>query len=671
MPRHSSLPLAQGIIGVVRGRTDQPMMTPALQEKLDQLPATPGVYLMKDMVGDVLYVGKAASLRSRVRSYFQPGADLHPRTRLLVERVRDLDFVIADSELEAIVLEFNLIQKYRPRYNVRNRDDKSYLYIRIDLKEEFPALYLVRQRVIVDDGARYFGPYPSTRPMWDTIRLLRRVFGVCQRLVIPAKKTTGANGFRTASGREMNPLSRGARLRPCLDYSIGRCLGPCAGVVSSEDYRKAIRQVCDFLDGKYDFVLKQLRQDMVRAAEEQRFEHAARSRDQMAALERTLEEQRVVLTAGNKRSPLAEADAIGYAFREDTACMAVIQVRTGRISGQDNFLLTAVSGVPAAEVLNEFVKQHYQQTASLPRRVLLPAAIEDAGAVAELLSRRRGSKVKLEAPQRGDSRDLVGMAIDNAEHHLRVELERESVERRRGQEAVADLQNVLHLGVTPRRVEAFDISNIQGTNAVGSMIVFENGQPKRSDYRRFRIQIGEGEPNDYGMMHEVLSRRLRAAVSGNVKFQHLPDLMLVDGGIGQLNVALRAMESLGLHLPVAALAKEHEEVYLPGNPVPVSLPEHSRALHLLQRVRDEAHRFAISYHRTLRAKEIRESVLDGIPGVGAARKRKLLTHFHSLKRLREAPLEKIASVAGCSAELAGRIAAALADGANEEGAPPS
>jgi len=644
------------------------MVTPALQEKLDQIPTTPGVYLMKDVVGDVLYVGKAASLRNRVRSYFQPGADLHPRTRLLVERVRDLDFVVAESELEAIVLEFNLIQKYQPRYNVRNRDDKSYLYIRIDFREEFPALYLVRQRVIVNDGARYFGPYPSTRPMWNTIRLLRRVFGVCQRLVIPAKKSVGGSSFRTPSGRELNPLSRGMRVRPCLDYYLGRCLGPCAGVVSPEEYQRAVRRVCDFLDGKYDFVLKQLRREMTRASEEQRFEQAARIRDQISALERTLEEQHVVLTAGNKRSPLADVDAVGYALREDTACMAVIQVRNGRISGQESFLLTAVSGVPAAEVLNEFVKQHYQQTASLPRRVLLPAEIDDAGAVEQLLSGRRGTKVRLEAPQRGDSRDVVRMAIDNAEHHLRVELERESAEQRRGQEAVADLQNVLHLAVSPRRIEAFDISNIQGTNAVGSMIVFENGQPKRSDYRRFRIQIGEGKPNDYGMMHEVLSRRLRAAVSGNVKFQHLPDLMLVDGGIGQLNVALAAMDSLDLQLPVAALAKEHEEVYLPGNPIPTSLPDHSRALHLLQRVRDEAHRFAVSYHRTLRAREIRESVLDDIPGVGAKRKQRLLSHFHSLRRLREAPAEEIASVARCSAELASRILAALADDAEGDGA---
>jgi len=630
------------------------MVSPALQEKLDQIPAAPGVYLFKDVVGDVIYVGKALVLRNRVRSYFQPGADLHPRTQLLVARVRDLDFIVAESELEAIVLEFTLIQKHRPRFNVRSRDDKSYLYLRIDLREEFPALYLVRQRVIANDGARYFGPYPSTRAMWDTIRLVRRVFGVCQRFVIPAKKTlTGADVGA------LNPVSRRIRMRPCLDYHLKRCLGPCAGAVSSDEYRRAVRKAGDFLDSKHDFVLKQLRQEMERASAEQRFEHAARFRDQIAALERTLEEQHIVLSEGDRRSPHFEADAIGCAFQEDTACMAVVQVRNGRISGQDSFLLTAVSGVSAAEVVNEFVKQHYQQATFAPRRMLLPYEIEDATAVEQLLAQRRGTKVRLETPQRGEGRELVRRATENAEHHLRVELERESAEQRRGQEAVGDLQKALALPVTPRRIEAFDISNIQGTNAVGSMIVFENGLAKRSDYRRFRIQIGQGEPNDYAMMHEVLSRRLKAAVSGNVKFAHLPDLMLVDGGAGQLKMALSAMESLDLQLPVAALAKEHEEIYLPARSAPISLPEHSRALHLLQRVRDEAHRFAVSYHRTLRAKEVRESVLDGVPGVGEKRKQRLLSHFHSLRKLREASVDEIASTAGCSQEIAERILAAL------------
>jgi len=625
-----------------------------LQNKLDQLPSTPGVYLMKDVVGDVIYVGKASSLRSRVRSYFQPAADLHPRVQSLVERVHDLEFVVADSEVEALILEFNLIQKYRPRFNVRYRDDKSYQYIRIDLEEPFPALCIVRQRAIGRDGARYFGPYPSSRPMWQTIRLVQRLFGICQRSAVVPKAPKPGRSLRRVRGCTWDPTSGKQRPRPCLDYYTQRCLGPCAGAATPEEYQKAVRQVCDFLDGKQEVVLTRLRREMEEASEGLRFEQAARIRDRIEAIERTLAEQHVVLPRKE------DVDAIGYALQEDTGCMTVLQVRQGRMIGQEHHVLAGVSGVPAAEVLNEFAKQHYQKVAAAPRRVLIPLEVEDAAGVEELLSARRGGRVGLAVPKRGEGRKLVEMAVENAEHHLRALLNQEGAERRRGQEAAADLQKLLGLAVTPRRIEAFDISNIHGKMAVGSMIVFEDGQARRSDYRRFRIQLGEGEPNDYAMMHEVLSRRLKAAVSGNVKFQHLPDLLLVDGGPGQLNTALRAMGSLGLRLPAAGLAKEHESIYLPGQAAPLQPPAHSRALHLLQRVRDEAHRFALSYHHALRAREARESILDEVPGVGEKRKQKLLSYFHSLRRLSRASAEEIARVAGCSAELADRIIAALA-----------
>lgn len=626
-----------------------------LEEQLDHLPTTPGVYLFRDVVGDVLYVGKASSLRARVRSYFQPGADLHARVSSLVERVHDVDFVVADSEVEALVLEFNLIQRYRPRFNVRYRDDKSYQYIRIDVNEPFPALCIVRQRAIEPDGARYFGPYPSSRAMWETIRLVRRLFGICQRSVVAAKTPRpGKRGkVRRVAGCTWDPLGGKLRPRPCLDYYTKRCLGPCVGAVSAEEYQRAVRQVIGFLDGKQELVLGELRAEMEAAADELRFEQAARLRDQIQALERTLAEQHAVLPGRE------DVDVLGYALRADTGCITVLQVREGRMSGQEHHLLAGVSGVPAAEVLNEFAKQHYQKAASAPRRALLPLAIEDAAAIEELLTARRDRRVRLEVPRRGRGRKLVEMAMENAEYHLRSLLQQEGEERRRGQEAVADLQKLLALAVAPRRIEAFDISNLQGKTAVGSMIVFEDGLAKRGDYRRFRIQV-EGEPNDYAMMHEVLSRRLKAAVSGNVKFAHLADLLLVDGGLGQLKAALAAMEALGLRLPVAGLAKEHEDIYLPGRSTPLQLPAHSRALHLLQRVRDEAHRFALAYHRTLRAREARESVLDQIPGVGEKRKQRLLSHFHSLSKLRQAAAEEIAEAAGCSTALARRIAAALA-----------
>ncbi|MDH4179678.1 MAG: excinuclease ABC subunit UvrC [Armatimonadota bacterium] len=601
-----------------------------LQEKLDQLPANPGVYLFKDAAGDIIYVGKAQSLRARVRSYFSPGADLSPRVRLLVQQVEDLDFIIADSHGEALVLEFTLIQKHQPRFNVRYRDDKSYPYIRIDLREPFPSLCVVRR--MRRDGARYFGPFPSTKSMWRAVGLARRLFGIRQTLVASAKKRGGCS---------WKP-ERGHRPRPCLEYFIERCLAPCAeGFTTPEEYGRAVRQVCDLLDGKHEYVLAQLRADMDRAAGDLHYEAAARLRDRIAALQTTLEGQKVVSSRGE------DLDVLGHALREDTASVAVFEIREGRLVAQEHYLLEGVAGTPAAEVLNEFAKQHYQKVAAAPRRVLLPAAIGDASVIEELLQERRRAKVVVHVPKRGEKKKLVEMAQENAEHHLRTVLERESAERRRGEEAVGDLQKALGLPVPPRRIEAFDISNVRGKHAVGAMIVFEDGHPRRSEYRRYRIRVADGTPNDYGMMREVLSRRLKAAVSGNVKFQHLPDLLLVDGGAGQLGVAMQAMQELGFGMPAAGLAKEHEHVYLPGRKTPISLPEHSRALHLLQRVRDEAHRFAISYHRSLHAREARESVLDDIPGIGARRKERLLRRFRTLGRLREASAEEIAQAAGC------------------------
>ncbi|HUU55559.1 MAG TPA: excinuclease ABC subunit UvrC [Armatimonadota bacterium] len=614
-------------------------LTATLDEKIEELPDLPGVYLYKDVSGDVLYVGKAQSLRSRVRSYFQPSADLEPRKQLMIDQVRDLDFVVLESEREALILEFTLIQKHRPRYNVRYRDDKSYPYIRIDPRDEYPALCVVRQRAVARDGARYFGPYLSTRAMWQTIRLLRRVFGLCQRAIVSAKRRSGCT---------WTP-AKGPRKRPCLDYHLGQCLGPCVGAVTPEEYQQVAAQVCDFLDGRYDHVLAQLRKQMERAAADMRFEAAGNLRDQIESLEATVSRQRVVSPAGG------DADALGYALREDTACMAVLQIREGRVVGQDNHLLNGVSGVSAAEVVNEFAKLYYQKVADAPREVLLPIGIDDADTLAGLLGERRGARVRVFAPKRGAKKDLVSMAMENAAQHLRTILERESAERRRGEEAVSDLQKVLSLPVPPHRIEAFDISNVSGTQAVGSMIVFQDGQPKKSEYRRFRIRLSEGQPNDYEMMREILSRRLKAAVSGNVKFQHLPDLLLVDGGPGQLAVAAKAMEELELRMPAAGLAKEHEHVYIPGRRAAISLPAHSRALHLLQRLRDEAHRFALSYHRSLRARRARESVLDEIPGIGPTRKQKLIRRFGTIGRLRAASAEQIAEAAGCSREVAAAV----------------
>ncbi len=610
--------------------------THRLQAQLEQLPAEPGVYLFKDIAGDIIYVGKAQSLRPRVRSYFQPSADLPPRLQLLVEQASDLDFFVAASDLEALVLEFGLIQKHRPRFNVRYRDDKSYPYLRVDPRAPFPSLCVVRR--MLPDGARYFGPFPSTRSMWRTIRLVRRLFGIRQSLVATVKKRGGCS---------WKP-ERGSRKRPCLEYFIKQCLGPCvAGLTTGEVYANVVREVCDFLDGRHQQVLARLKGEMERAAAQLRYEAAARIRDQIGAIEAVLAGQRVM------SSRRRDADAIGYALREDTGCLAVLQIREGRLIAQEYQLLEGVSGVPAPEVLNEFVKQHYQRAAAAPQRVLLPAPIEDAAAVAKLLRERGGTGVRIWAPLRGEMAGLVRMAMENAEHHLRAVLEQESGAALRGEEAVADLRKVLGLPVPPHRIEAFDISNISGKQAVGSMIVFEAGHPKTSDYRRFRIRLGDDRaPDDYQMMREVLARRLKAAVSGNVRFERLPDLLLVDGGPGQLALAVRAMDELSLRIPAAGLAKQHEHIYVPGRKAPISLPEHSRALHLLQRLRDEAHRFALAYHRRLRALALRASVLDDIPAIGPRRKQKLLRHFRTLTALQQASPAEIALVAACTEETA-------------------
>ena len=615
----------------------------ALHEKIAELPARPGAYLFKDVAGAILYVGKARSLRSRVRSYFLPSADLGPRKRLLVDQVRDLDFVVAASEREALALEFNLIQKHRPPFNVRYSDDKSYPYIRIDLREDYPAICVVRQHAVARDGARYFGPYSSSRAMWQTIRFLRRVFAVCHRSVVSGKRRSGCT---------WNP-AKGPRTRPCLDYHIGRCLGPCVGAVSSEEYRRVIGQVCDFLEGKYGHVLGQLREEMSRAAGDTKYELAARIRDQIASLEETMSRQRVVAPTGG------DADALGYALREDIGCLAVLQIREGRLVAQSNQLMEGVSGAEAAEIVNELTKLHYQKVPDAPREVLLPVEIDDAQPVSELLGERRSANVRVFAPKRGRKREPVRMAMENAEQHLRAMLERDSLTHRRAEEAVAELQDVLALPVPPRRIEAFDISNVSGAQAVGSMIVFRNGRPQSDEYRRFRIRLQHGQPNDYEMMREVLSRRLQAAVSGNVKFERLPDLIVVDGGKGQLGVTMEAMRELDLSIPAAGLAKEHEYVYRPGRAAPISPPAHSKALHLLQRVRDEAHRFALTYHRSLRARRARESVLDDVPGIGPARKQRLLRHFKTLGKLRAASVEEIADAARCPLRVAQAVAEQL------------
>ena len=620
--------------------------SPTLQEKLDSLPARPGAYLMKDAAGKVIYVGKAQSLRSRVRSYFQPGQELSGQKSAMVERIADLDWIVTDSEIEALILEFNLVQRHRPRYNVRLRDDKRYPYIKVTVNEGFPRLVVVRN--MERDGARYFGPYTSTKAMWETVRLVRRIFGVRQALVASVKKRGGCN---------WQPGEK--RARPCLNFHLRQCLAPCVGEVSPEEYRRMVERAMLFLDGRADKLLDDLRARMEQAAAELRFEEAARLRDKIAAVERTTEGRKMALPGGG------DADVIAQWLQEDEASVVVFAIRDGKLVGQEHYLLDGASGVPAHEVLGDFVRQYYGRAAFVPAQVLVAEPVPDADLVAQWLSQRRGGKVTVRAPRRGDRKHLLTLAADNARMHLEQYHAREGAEERRGREAVRDLREVLELPVAPQRIEAYDISTIGGRDSVGSMVVFEDGRPKKADYRHFRIRGESAGPDDYAMMREVLARRLRAArgtaaLGCDRKFARLPDLMLVDGGKGQLAVATAARDELRLSFPVAALAKEHDWIYLERRSQPVILPSHSRALHLLQRVRDEAHRFAQAYHRTLRARQTRESVLDDVPGVGPTLKRRLLAHFGGLARIGGASVEEIAAVPGVGRKVAEAVREHLA-----------
>ncbi|MDI3281354.1 MAG: excinuclease ABC subunit UvrC [Bacillota bacterium] len=618
-----------------------------LAVKLAALPASPGVYLMKDGAGEVLYVGKAASLRQRVRSYFQKGASLSPRVRTMMERVQDLDYIVVNSEVEALILEANLIREYSPRYNVRLKDDKRYPYVRVGMNEPFPSLAIVRRPR--EDGARYFGPFAAPGALRETLTVLRRCFPIrtCRQEIPP----------------------EGKQGRPCLNYHIRRCSAPCAGLVGQEEYRRAVEQFCAALAGRAQQLLAALRAEMEEAAERLEFERAALLRDRIAALERSWTRQSVVSASD------VDEDVIGLAVdrAHDLACAQVFQVREGRVTGQEHFFLEEVAEASLPQVASAFIKQYYAGSSYLPAQILLAEEPEEREALEEWLSLqaqgRGGSeppaqgrpgadrpRVRIRSPARGEGRQRVELAGRNAELLLKEELARLAVAEGRAQEALSELKERLKLPRLPQRIEAYDISTIQGAEAVGSLVVFAGGRPRKSDYRRFRIRSVQGQ-NDFAMLEEVIRRRFARSEENPAQ---KPDLILVDGGKGQLNAVLSALRELGVEdVPAVGLAKEEEEIFLEGRSEPVVLPRDSQALHLLQHIRDEAHRFAVGYHRRLHRKESLRSLLDLIPGVGPQRKKALLRHFPSLQALRRATVEELALVPGISRRLAEEIAAFL------------
>jgi excinuclease ABC subunit C len=615
-------------------------VTPELEATLKRLPDRPGVYLMKDARGDVLYVGKAQSLRHRVRSYWQkqtPTMGEGHRIRSVVDRIADVEVTEVDSVSEALLLEANLIKRFKPRFNVRLKDDKSYPYIKVTLADDFPRVE--RTRKLVNDGSRYFGPYASATSVDESMNLVRRLFP-----------------FRTCT----IDIKDGERAlqRPCLLYHIKRCQGPCIEAISKADYRADIEQVELFLEGRQETLVKALRREMAAASDRQEYERAATNRDKIRAIERTMESQKMAAFART------ELDLVGMARQDNQAAVTLFIIRDGKMIGRDVYLLDAVREASDAEVLSSFLEQYYARATSIPREIYVPDGVTDTADLQTFLAEKRGGPVHLRTPQRGEKRDLMGLAARNAADTLAREQARWLADHGKTQAALEELAAALDMPGSPFRIECYDISNFQGAESVGSMVVFEDGKPRSGEYRRFRIRTVEG-PNDVASHQEVLRRRFRATKSGEEGSEEerrwaMPDLVIVDGGKPQVNGAKAVLDELGLHdLPVAGLAKEREELFLPGRPDPVVLPPTSSALYLVQRLRDEAHRFAITYHRTLRDRRTVRSAFDDLPGVGPKRKRELLKVFGSIKRVREAPVEQIAAVPGISRALAERIKATL------------
>jgi excinuclease ABC subunit C len=584
----------------------------ALSNKLDQLPNRPGVYLFKGRGGAVVYVGKARVLRDRVRSYFQasrPGPGEFHKSRM-VEDVEDLELVVTDTEMEALALENNLIKRHKPLYNVRLRDDKNHPYLRLTLKEDYPRLYVVRRPS--EDGDAYGGPYIPASLGRKTAGLVRKLFGI----------------------RSCKETLNGRRPRPCLQYQIKRCIAPCVEEICSLDrYRQACDDARLFLEGRTEEIVRRLRADMERVAGEERFEEAASLRDQVRALERLETPQKITTTE------LEERDLFAAHVEGERAAAQAFSVRDGKVVAREGFLLDRLTEPEA--VLTTTLQQFYAEGRYVPREVLVPADVPDRELLESWLTERRGTRVRIRTPQRGEKLRLLDLVVRNA--RLAFELEWKHP-RQQSQEILRALGDLLDLEVEPRRIECFDISNIQGSDIVASMVVFEEGQPKKSDYRKFRVKGVAGAPDDFASMREVVGRRYRRLLEES---KELPDLVLIDGGRGQLSAAVEALDELGLgDQPVASLAKREELIFVRGRALPVALPRSSPVLQLVQRVRDEAHRFAIGFHRKTRSKRTLHSELDDIPGVGPTKRRKLLSAFGSLRGVKGATEAELATVVG-------------------------
>ena len=602
-----------------------------INEQLKQLPANPGVYLMKDAGGKIIYVGKAGNLSNRLRSYFQPSAKLEPKTQQQVAEVKELEFFITNSEYEALILENNLIKRYRPFFNIRLKDDKGYPYIRINLNEDWPTVSFTRS--MKDDGARYFGPFTSSWSVKQTLKVLEGIFR-----------------FRTCE----KPIT-GTDKRPCLKYHMGHCLAPCTGYVSKEEYKEAIKQIVLFLEGKRDKVIREFERAMKSSSDTLNFERAAQLRDRIGAIRNVIEGQKIAAkVSGNE-------DAIAFVTDRDQAYVQVFFVRSDKLIGRESFVLTGTKAEEPKQIMTSFVKQYYASAANIPPLILLQHPIDDKDTIREWLKLKREGPVKVSVPRQGNKKQLVQIVVDNAEQGLKQMKVKQFAAPAMLEAALKEIQEKLALPRPPERIEGYDISNIQGKEAVGSMVVFENGRAKPSHYRRFRIKTVP-EANDYAMLYEILGRRFKRMTADKPEpdsketWGILPDLVLIDGGKGQLNAAYSAMKEAGAGaLAIASLAKENEEIFIPGRSNPIVLPRNSPALQLIQRVRDESHRFAIAYFTRVHKKKTFTSSLDNIPGIGPKRKRALIKQFGTVKGIKEATNEGLLTVKGMTSELVEKI----------------
>ena len=590
-----------------------------IQEELKKLPGKPGVYLMHDEKDEIIYVGKAVSLKNRVRQYFQSSRNKGAKIEQMVTHIRRFEYIITDSELEALVLECNLIKEHRPKYNTMLMDDKAYPFIKVTVEEPYPRVMLARR--MVKDKSRYFGPYTSAGAVKDTIELIRRLYHVrsCNRKL---------------------PRDIGKE-RPCLNYHIHQCKAPCQGYISEEEYRKSIQEVLRFLGGNYEGILKDLEEKMNQASEDLEFERAIEYRELLSSVQKIAQKQKITDTAGEDR------DILAVALEGEDAVVQVFFIRGGRLIGRDHFYLKIGEGDGAGEILSSFVKQFYAGTPYIPAEIMLPEPVADAEVIEEWLSGKRGRKVHIRIPQKGMKEKLVELAEKNAALVLNTDRERLKREEGRTIGAVKELEKILGLtGI--RRMEAYDISNTSGFASVGSMVVYERGKPKRNDYRKFRIKGVQG-PDDYASMEEVLTRRFQHGLEEQKEgkdlggFREFPDLILMDGGKGQVNVALEVLEKLGLSIPVCGMVKDdnHRTRGLYYNNIELPIDKDSECFRLITRIQDEAHRFAITFHRQLRGKSQVHSVLDDIPGVGPARRKDLMRHFENIEAIRNADIGEL------------------------------